>query len=53
MLFAFYKTKLNIYSTSLLKQQSAGMYVAPLGHIILILSLHSVYLAEKQQMPIL
>jgi hypothetical protein len=48
MLSAFYKTKLNIYSTSLLKQQSA-----PLGHIILILSLHSVYLAEKQQMPIL
>ena len=53
MLSAFYKTKLNIYSTSLLKQQSSGMYVAPLGHIILILSLHSAYLAEKQQMPIL
>jgi hypothetical protein len=29
---------LNLYSASSLKQQSAGRHVAPLGHIILILS---------------
>ena len=27
---------MNLYSTTLLKQQSAGIYVAPCGHIILI-----------------
>jgi hypothetical protein len=30
--------KLDFYSASSLKQQPAGMHVAPLGHIILILS---------------
>ena len=29
-------TELDFYSASLLKQQSAGRHVAPLGHIILI-----------------
>jgi hypothetical protein len=42
---------LDFYGASSLKQQSAGRYVAPLGHIILILN-QSV-LAEKQQIPIL
>jgi hypothetical protein len=31
-------TELNFYCASSLKQQSAGRHVAPLGHIILILS---------------
>jgi hypothetical protein len=31
---------LDFYSASLLKQQSAGRHVAPLGHIILILRQH-------------
>jgi hypothetical protein len=39
IMFILYSTnKLNIYSASLLKQQSSGTDVAPLGHIILILS---------------
>ena len=29
-------TELDFYSASSLKQQSAGRYVAPLGHIIMI-----------------
>ena len=41
-----------------LKQQSAGRHVAPLGHIILVLSQpvflrNAACLAEKQQIPIL
>ena len=39
--------ELDFYSASSLKQQSAGRHVAPLGHI------NAVYLAEKQQIPIL
>ena len=39
--------ELDLYSASSLKQQSAGKYFAPLGHIIPILSL-----AEKQQIQI-
>jgi hypothetical protein len=30
------RAELDFYSASLLKQQSAGRHVAPLGHIILI-----------------
>jgi hypothetical protein len=52
--------ELDFYSPSSLKQQSAGRHVAPLGHIMQILSqpvfaiLHNAaYLAEKQQIPIL
>ena len=48
------------HSASSLKQQSADIYVAPLGHIILIssqqvcaLSPYAGCLAEKQQIPIL
>ena len=53
---------LDFYSASSLKQQSADRHVTPLGHIILILSqpffaltvlLKAVYLAEKEQIPIL
>ena len=39
------------------KQLSSGIHVAPLGHVILItvfvLLLNTLYLAEKQQIPIL
>ena len=52
--------ELGFNSVSLLKQQSAGRHVAPLGHIILIpsqpvfaLSPYAACLAEKQQIPIL
>ena len=41
------QAELDLYSASSLKQQSAGKYFAPLGHIIPILSL-----AEKQQIQI-
>jgi len=51
---------LDFYSASSVKQQSADIHVAPLGHIILIpsqpvfaLSLYATCLAEKQQIPIL
>ena len=37
--------KLEFYSPSSLKQKSAGRYVAPLGHIILILSQAIFYLS--------
>jgi hypothetical protein len=50
--------QLDFYSASSLKQQSAGRHVAPLGHIILVLSQpvflrNAACLAEKQQIPIL
>jgi hypothetical protein len=50
---------LDFYSARLLKQQSVGRHVSPLGHIIPIpsqpvfaLFLNTVCLAEKQQVPI-
>ena len=49
--------KLDLYSASSLKQQSADRHVAPLGHISLIRALlfvlNAACLAEKKQMPIL
>ena len=50
--------QLDFYSASSLKQQSAGRHVAPLRHIILVLSQpvflrNAACLAEKQQIPIL
>ena len=52
--------ELDFYSSSSLKQQSAGRHVDPLGHIIwfranqsLLLILNAVCLAENQQIPIL
>jgi len=49
--------ELDFHSASSLQQQSNDRHVAPLGHIILILSqsiftfpLNAVYLMEKQQM---
>ena len=44
-------TELDLYSASSLKQQSAGMHVAPLGHIILFPILLNAA-TEKQQIPI-
>ena len=53
-------TELDFYSTSSLKQQSAGRNVAPLWHIIMIqsqpvfaLTPYAACLVEKQQIPIL
>ena len=48
---------LDLYSASSLKQQSMDRHVAPLGHIILVLSqpvflLNAACLVEKQQIPI-
>ena len=37
-------TELDVYSTSSLKQQFAGSHVAPLEHIIIIRSKHSLLL---------
>jgi len=60
---ALYLTKTfswDFYSASSMKQQSADRHVAPLGHIILILSqpesllflFNAAGFAEKQQVPI-